>query len=541
MSHHYLHHFGHLAILLPLLYSCEKDGDCYGVGCIEETTSASAPPSTSTGPGPTTGNDPSLPEQTLESTSSAPTSTSEPTASVAGPTTTSEAGSSIWSESSSAVHSSESQPTANEETTSEPRAPLGRECFSPNDCESNQCENAGVGQICCSAACGKGSVCRTDGEGCQECEPEARRCDEGLPQVCSFDGTWVTLDACTGDSPVCVAATGECGTCTAGDVQCSDKSTREVCNGNGLFESAACTGSTPACKDGECVECSPDTRQCVGSTPQLCSSTGVWVTQAPCAGNTPVCDPNDGQCKCEAGSFRCDGSGLRECSPTGEWVNVTTCSGELPVCNANSGRCECESGQRECRPGYAARYECVEGEWEVYQCNAPTDVCDDGSCVECTPGSEPICEDGNVRTSCSTNGMEVRETCELICEDGECRDTREESGPFICDLEAGLVCASGETCCRRGENSCLATSVSCPNPVGGGSPQTFKCDDHDDCPDGQQCCYRSYPAANTSCRASCDSSMGSSEWLCDAAHPCDTGQQCTGVLDWMKLTYCKNP
>lgn len=549
MSHanySFSHRIQCLAILLPALSSCTEDGGCHDIACSQETTSTATNSSAAIAAESTTGSDPSLPEKTFEATSSTPAATTERTTSLIDDTTVpARSGAESLAESPTIASAEEDQSTTGESSTgegatTEPRSPLGSDCSSPDDCESNHCENAGVGQVCCSNVCSNGTVCRADGQTCQECDPEARRCYEGLPQVCSVEGTWTGSEACTGETPVCVTATGECGTCAAGDVQCSNDSTRQSCNGSGLFESAACTGSTPACHDGECVECLPNARQCVGSTPQLCSPTGGWVTQAPCSGNTPVCDPNDGQCKCEAGSFRCDGADLMECNSAGDWTNITTCSGDLPTCNANSGRCECESGQRECRPGYAARYECIGGEWEVFQCNSPTDVCDDGSCVECVPGSEPICEDGNVRTSCSSNGIEVQEACAMLCEAGECRDTRHEAGPFICDIEAGLVCDSGETCCRRGENSCLAAGVSCQNPIGGGSPQTFKCDDHDDCPDGQQCCYRSYPAANTSCRATCDSSMGSSEWLCDTAHPCDSTQQCTGSISWLKLGYCQN-
>lgn len=528
---HHLPRFSHLLGTLCLLHACTNADTCTDTGCAAlppptATADLTNPASTvsdgadsqeaSSGIAPSTGN-----SETLNNAPSVPTSSSD---------------------------SGRAVQTSTEESTSSagqspvpPLAHLGSFCTYADECSSEHCEQTLTARVCCAVECDLGEVCRDDGESCVTCEPGLQRCNDGYPETCSPDGRWTREETCSGDTPVCIATTGRCGSCTSGEVQCSDGSTLEVCNSSGAFEKSACPGTTPACLNGQCVQCIPSTRQCVGTTPQQCSDSGQWVTQAPCAGDEPICDSETGECKCAQGTFRCDGAHLFQCDATGTWTSAAMCQESSPICNAEAGRCECESGQRECRTGYAARYECVGGSWHESGCVAPTDTCHDGSCVECSPGSSPWCEDGNIRATCSQDGTAVSESCLLLCENGQCRDTRQEAGAVICDVDSGLVCNAGAVCCRRGTNTCIAAGESCPNPSGGGSPQTYACDDHDDCPVDQRCCYRSYPASNTSCRSTCDASMGSSEWLCDPEHPCDSGQECTGTLDWMKLSYCKNP
>lgn len=536
-----------LALPIVLFAACSNPNPCPSADCVAQNSSPNLPTSAEE----TTESVSALPtsDGTLASSGAEASSSSESHATTSRPESnstnapSSDQGVQSPASGSTATSGSETEKpfTSGEaditSSSSDPvpaLAQLGASCLVEADCASDNCQVGPSGKICCATSCGANATCSADGLGCRECDSGATRCANGAPQACSSEGIWTAREPCSGETPVCIETTGQCGSCEQGDRQCASSTEFEVCNAQGQFQAKSCASTTPACLNGTCVECSPESVQCVGSTPQVCSPTGTWVTQAPCSGNTPICDRETGGCRCEEGSFDCEGQKLLACTD-GEWKEAATCTGELPVCDESSGKCECDSGARECRTGYAARFECVDGEWNAVQCAAPNDVCVDGACVECDPESQPTC-DGNVRVSCSAQGAEVHEACALVCDEGECRDTRMEAGAYLCDLDTALICESGNECCRNDAGiSCIDAEQSCD-----GTPSTaIACDDHSDCSGVQKCCLSSYSGkSGLLCRDKC-SGMGFLGWVCDATHPCDSSQACSGEFSLNEVTYCK--
>lgn len=402
------------------------------------------------------------------------------------------------------------------------------------------------------------------GSGCVACDPNAAelRCRDNSVEGCNADGEWEIVEACSGESPVCLAQTASCGACDEGDRQCNDSGTGfVVCNAQGQFIESICPEGTPLCTGGECVECSETIgaqRKCVGNTPQICSSND-WIAQAACSGETPTCDADTGECVCEEGAYRCHGSAgssLQQCRDSA-WVEVEKCQGDVPVCDSIGGRCGCDIGASKCVPGTDdSVLQCQGGAWVEQVCSAQGPVCHDGECRECAPGSPAICREpewndgrweGRIREWCSSEAQAQEEVCPFTCSGGACVDTREVPGKFTCNRDYNLVCSTGEICCAESTPKCVSAESECGRVNGGsafGAPMV-RCDDHSECVEGQVCCVQFVPspgASFSSCRAPEDCAdrdryMNSFQGVvCGPNDPCAVGT----CVPWSEtgVSYC---
>jgi hypothetical protein len=333
---------------------------------------------------------------------------------------------------------------------------------------------------------GAGSAGSTSGGtagGASECSDGEAECvrGEASARVCR-DGTWKTT-ACEGDTPLC--AEGRCVSCEPGAEQCRDDVAHR-CDEDGSWESLnACTGNeiecpnctlgqecadetdcgTGYCLDHECVECEPETRDCVGLTPRLCSNDGTWVNQPPCAGELSLCDPDTGVCVCEEDDHSC-------------------------VDKDNELRCEDGAWQNNaCRAG------CLTGQG-VDACR--TDTVATPGVVACDPATNTTCDISAGNVCCLAQDYVSQHTCTAApnCPNTPPNQQGNVSSAMRHRCDAADDCPSGQSCCfleyTYTETYCTANVSDCL--FVGGPLLRVVCDpDGAACPDGKICKPRRFP------------------------------------------------
>lgn len=313
--------------------------------------------------------------------------------------------------------------------------------------------------------------CRDDlGFNCG-CEESARRCrTSSVPEQCQ-GGAWVAQAACSGTLNHCLAASGECVDCSPDATECRSGVAHQ-CNAEGSFESLnSCSGpgincgncnlgevcgqtsdcKTGYCVNGRCAVCQPDARECVGATPRLCSSDGAWVNQTGCSGSTPECLPSTGQCvaclngatrscgNCNTGNQTCANNQWGSCSGA---VDLNTSEQYCGSCNNSCSTSQvCESGTCVVDCGNLSRCgtACV---------NLSTDT---SNCLSCGNRCNPPAANGSA--VCASSG------CDISCNNTRCGTTCCDATP----VRSSAGC-SGNTCaftCSSGNHGCGSSTPPC--------------------------------------------------------------------------------
>jgi hypothetical protein len=174
-----------------------------------------------------------------------------------------------------------------------------------------------------------------------------------------------------------------------------------------------------------------------------------------CTGDTPVCDEENLTCvqcltndNCDAMSPVCD-----------EENNVCVCNTDADCNTPELARCN--TAEQTCEPCQAdSQCDGIEG------LPATDNVCDDGTCVDCTPETEADTCDGMVSCNALTNTCtDTRIGSLFVCDecvaDSECGDGSEPSNDYRCipmfypdgirfpDKNAGFCLKTTESGCER--------------------------------------------------------------------------------------------
>lgn len=179
--------------------------------------------------------------------------------------------------------------------SSDPQDCASDEVCSSGACVESSCEEgatrcgSGVVLTCSSGVyeasdCGADEVCMVEGGEAtcvaRLCDPEAAWCEDGVAQVCNYDGTEITTTTCKG-TEVCNS-----GFCEA--LLCNGKN--NVDPGSGVAQSDVVSG--------DAIECEGEETQCLDEDSlQICQG-GLWITQN--CGSNQVCTDVDGVDACKA-------------------------------------------------------------------------------------------------------------------------------------------------------------------------------------------------------------------------------------------------
>lgn len=350
-----------------------------------------------------------------------------------------------------------------------------------------------------------------------------------VSRFCTAGRIW-EYGLCEGEHGVCApgderdAACGACGT------------RREVCTTSCTWEAVGACESEGTCRPGDLVR----TREgCAsGQRDMRCSESCALEPVSECVVDT---------CTTPGAIERvsCGMCGTRErfCAATGEW---------------QYGLCE---GQGGCMPGTSEQAACGACGTQTMRCSDACAWIPFGSCSgegECTPGTTTRraegCGSGQTRpfTCSATCSYEPAGACSGGSSGGGARGQACDAGR----CESGLVCddATGVDICRRpcatdadcGSGSwCLGGSVCsdvCTAFLDSGCPTGAKCDylgEAQSGPSGSMmvcsavgsgragatCTSNSQCARGFSCVYD-SSTSGRCTQVCDATHPCPTGQTC---------------
>jgi len=230
-----------------------------------------------------------------------------------------------------------------------------------------QCVDSETAQSCASdGTWGTETNCTGDTPICREdlnfscgCEEDARRCVGNQPQVCT-GGAWVSQASCSGGTPHCLIDTGRCVACEPETEECRS-GVAHTCSNDGSWTSLqACSGtnincggcdlgehceaptdcSSGFCVSESCAECSPGTDGCSGTTPRTCTSQGSWDPQDPCpapSNGNATCSGGDCGFTCVSGYDECDD----RCIPNGACCSDSDCPSSA---SCKSDACVCDPG-----------------------------------------------------------------------------------------------------------------------------------------------------------------------------------------------------
>jgi hypothetical protein len=298
-----------------------------------------------------------------------------------------------------------------------------RRCLDTDTAQSCQPNGTWGGNVDCS---GDTPVCRAETDRCGCAEGERRCTDPTHPELCQ-GGTWVAQAACAATLNHCLATTGECVDCVPGTEECGTGNVAQRCSESGSWVSLnACAGNTVncsgcslgtpctsdtqcttnACVNNKCATCKPGTKTCSGVTPRECSATGTWSNLADCAGDTPVCVSATGTCVCSPSAQKClDNNTPQRCNNQNQWVNLTDCAGDTPVCIALTGTCGCSSGSHKCLDSDTPQSCNPQGQWtNDPDCRGDTPACINSTGVcGCALGSNRCV--GDTSQTCNALGQ----------------------------------------------------------------------------------------------------------------------------------------
>jgi hypothetical protein len=354
----------------------------------------------------------------------------------------------------------------------------GAMCVPMNPCHEGTLDCAGAAPVCNDAArnrtagetCGTDKVCNPTGE-CVACMA-GMTCD--LPDPCKVG----KID-CISGAPVCV----ETGPAAPGK-SCGNNL---VCNEGrcvSCTEGQACT-PTNKCHIGT-LSCMTGTPQCTDTTRNVANGTSCGTNQVCNNGTCAACTANvscDTGNPCKLGTTNCE-SGTSQCRETGNAPNGRGC-GAGRVCN--NGSCVACTPNTECQPSACkvGMTSCSTGTSECRETgNAPNGsncgtgrVCNNGSCQNCNQGgtctlSNP-CKRGTI--SCSTGAAVCMDAGNAsdgtgcggsrVCVGGTCRDCN-PSAPPICRNDQRITCTSGgtENVDNCGGNGCTGNACNVCRP-----------------------------------------------------------------------------
>ncbi|MGC4094021.1 MAG: hypothetical protein QM756_40150 [Polyangiaceae bacterium] len=236
---------------------------------------------------------------------------------------------------------------------------------------------------------------------CVDCMPGAVRCSGTIQsRTCSATGTWNTAADCP--NRACVNDT--CVDCQPGSVICANGTQSRTCDADGHYLPAAnCLSG--ACLNDNCTACAPGTSQCTSANTkvQTCSSAGVWGMESGCDygcndnGTADACQP------CALGTSQCGTNVLQTCE-VGGWMSGScmNCfdSGDHDYCG------ECSPSAAPVCTSTTKYHACgTDGHWQTeVDCATNGEVCLNGACVACTPGTSRCEADGVNRRLCSQSG-----------------------------------------------------------------------------------------------------------------------------------------
>jgi hypothetical protein len=275
---------------------------------------------------------------------------------------------------------------------------------------------------------------------CVSCEPGAEECRNDVAHRCDEDGSWESLNACSGN-------TIECPDCTLG----------QECSGEGDCGTGYCLEHT-------CVECEPATGECVGLTPRLCSNDGTWVNQPPCSGELPLCDADTGACVCEEDEHSCvDADTERRCVD-GAWTEL------------------------DCRQG------CLTGQG-VDACR--TDTVATAGLVACDYSSDTTCDVSGGNVCCLMLKQVPQHVCTAAANCPDPTGSSDSTFRNVCDGDND--CPEGQGCCYQEYMSvntfCTASAATCHDAEF--VQQRRVCDpDGAPCPEGRICTRRVFKRAS---------------------------------------------
>jgi len=235
------------------------------------------------------------------------------------------------------------------------------------------------------ATCSAG-LCDATSMKCRECTVGGKDCVGAIPRACDASGTWTSLAACGGTTPICKEGVCAATACAAGDHRCSGD-TLEQCNSTltGFDPVKVCPAGMCDATGKECNECAPGASDCLGSTPRACDSTGHWKALTTCSGTTPVCKSGVCTAVCSSGEYRCSASSsLERCNASlSGFEIVNLCAAGL--CDAVGKECdECTPGEKGCA-GTVPRTCNSTGHWtSMTACAGSTPYCSAGACVAST-------------------------------------------------------------------------------------------------------------------------------------------------------------
>ncbi|MGB5811812.1 MAG: hypothetical protein WBG86_14840 [Polyangiales bacterium] len=181
-----------------------------------------------------------------------------------------------------------------------------------------------------------------------------------------------------------------------------------------------------------------------------------------CTGNTPACDEDTDTCvQCTADDTR-------------------ACTGDTPACDANANVCVGCVTTTDCTQPSAPR--CDTENDVCIECQSPADcdhipdapICDEGTCVQCTPENEATDCEGNscnpTTLTCTSTAIASLETCEACVSDTECAETgnrcvaMEYQGDPFPDSQTGFCLKTTEGGCEQPFSITLADGVSFSGP-----------------------------------------------------------------------------
>lgn len=432
-------------------------------------------------------------------------------------------------------------------------------CNDGNPCTSESCILA-TGDCVYTATedlCDDESVC-TFNDVCFEgtCIGESVNCD---------DGNSCTAIACdAGDGCTFLPVAGGCDDgdpCTVGD-HCIDA----VCGSNdtkNCDDANPCTSET--CINGQGCESAPVEGPCNDGNP--CTDEDVCGGGS-CAGTLPTyCDDNNActsdTCTAETGCVYALNDGV--CDDDNPCTNDDQCN-ESGFCAGLSLACDDENPctTDTCIPFEGCFFAMGSGGCEDGNPCMAGDACSNG---ECTPGTTPLCDDGNPCTtdlcndegSCSTEPVENvcddDDACTTggLCEGGECISAPvscDDSNPCTQDLCNPLLgclyiddtgdCDDGDFCtltetCQNGvctalswlscddENACTVDSCLAATGCAYEDTESNECEDDNPCTESTTCLDGACVSGSDicACQEDVDCSGDDSENLCEGTHVCD--------------------
>lgn len=376
--------------------------------------------------------------------------------------------------------------------------PRNEPCDTPGALEDVACGLCGTASRFCTArGVWEYGLCEGEGGVCAPGEERDAACGACGTQreVCTDACTWQAVGECQAEGgcvPGELLRTRE--GCATGqrDVRCTDPCTFEpvsecmvdACTTPGAIENVGC---------GAC-----------GTRQRFCTAAGEWE-YGPCEGQGG-CVP--GTSDVEA----CGACGTQtvRCNDACEWVAFGECSGE-----------------GECTPGATTRSGegCAAGETRPFTCSATCSYEATGACSGGTSGGGGLgerCEAGacDAGLECDdATGIDVcRRPCTMDTEcvtgawclggDGLCSDA--------CTVFTDAGCPTGAKCDYLGEaQSGTPSPITVCSAVGSGRA-------------GATCMTNSQCARGFSCVLDSGSTSGRCTQVCDATHPCPSGQTCSG-------------